>query len=231
MTRKNMMTQGTIRNRQRWFITGVGLSTLGLFATAGHAQNLILNGSFEDNTAGGTVFNMSNVEFNATVASATAFGDAEEIDLMDSSSGFGLAPVHGDFKLGIHRVSVEGGTDAFSFDLSSSIVAGTTYTIDFWADAETTFDPGTGPIEIGISSSATSFGTLVFTSGSLSTGTWSHFISDFVAPVSGDFLTVLPSTSEETWAHIDDFSLTIVPGPATAALLGLGGLLATRRRR
>ena len=204
--RKTMMTKEIMRVRQRWFAAAAGLSTLGLFATAGHAQNLILNGSFEDNSASGTVFNMTNAEFNATVADATAFGSAEEIDLMDASAGFGLAPVDGDFKLGIHLFTVgHGATDAFSFDLSSPIVAGTTYTIDFWAHAVTNVSPGRDPVEIGVSSSAASFGTLVFTSGSLSTGSWSHFMSDFVAPVSGDFLTVRPSGM--TWAHIDNFSL------------------------
>lgn len=225
-----MLMKWIMRDRQRWIICAAGVNALGLFATAGNAQNLIMNGSFEHNSAHGTIYNMSNAEFNATVERATAFGSADEIDLMDPSSVYGLPPIDGLFKLGLHRREPGVGTDAFSFDLSSSIVVGTTYTISFWAHAVLDFSPGLSPIEIGISGSATSFGTSVYTSGSLSARSWSHFTGDFVATVGGDFLTVRPIDREETWAHIDDFSITVVPTPATGILFGLGGLLACRRR-
>lgn len=198
-------------------------------AHAANAQNLIKNGSFENNNAGATVFNMTNATFNATVNDATAFGSAQEIDLMFGAP-YGLVPVHGDFKLGIHKQS-GGPVDAFSFDLTGGIVAGSSYDLDFWAHAATDFDPGTEPIEIGISSSSVSFGTLVYTSGALATGSWTNFTNTFIAPVNASYVTVRNSSGTETWAHIDDFSLTLVPSPTTLAPLGAMALLAARRRR
>jgi hypothetical protein len=192
-------------------------------------QNLILNGSFEGNTALDTIFNMSNGLFNVTVLDATGFGDAEEIDLMKGAP-FGLSPVDGDWKLGIHRQSVGGPGDAFAFHLSEPIVAGTAYTVSFAAHAEISFDPGVGPVEIGVSTSATAFGTLVYTSGLLTTTVWSSFSGDFVAPMDAAYLTVRPSASQETWAHVDKFSLTVVPAPAAGVIAG-GALLVLRRRR
>lgn len=195
-----------------------------------YGQNLILNGSFEDNTASDTVFNMTNAQFNTTVANATAFGDAEEIDLILGTGGFGLAPIDGDWKLAIHRQTT-GLTDAFSFDLMDSIVAGTTYRLEFWAHAVTAFDPGTEPIQVGISTSASSFGTLVFTTGQLSVGSWTQYIADFAAPIDADFLTVQNSPGTATWAHIDAFSLTVVPSPSALLVLALGGMIGRTRRR
>jgi hypothetical protein len=199
-------------------------------APVAHGQNLILNGSFEDNTANVTMFNMSNAEFNAIVANATAFGDAEEIDLILGTGGFGLAPIDGDWKLAIHR-QAGGATDAFSFDLMNSIVAGTTYRLEFWAHAVTDFDPGTEPVQIGISTSATSFGTLVFATGQLSVGSWTQYIADFTAPINADYLTVQNAPGTQTWAHIDAFSLTVVPAPSAFAMLALGGIFGRTRRR
>lgn len=196
-------------------------------ATAAMGQNLILNGSFEDNTAGGDLFNMDNATFNVTVDDATAFGDAQEIDIMFGAP-YGLMPVDGDYKLAIHR-QTGGPVDAFSFDLSSGLVAGNVYTVDFWAQAVTDFGGGSDPIEIGISSSASSFGTLVYATPGLSTSSWVNYTSTFTAPIDADYLTVMNSAAGETWAHIDAF--TLVPAPGTLALLGMGGLAITRRRR
>src|SRR5262245_39265898 len=107
----------------------MGVATLITFwmTAASHAQNLILNGDFEFNTAGGTFFNMNNAQFNGTVANATAFGTAEEIDLM-TGNPYGLPPAHGNWKLGI--ASESGGTyDAFSFSLSMPVMTGRAYRV------------------------------------------------------------------------------------------------------
>ncbi len=198
-------------------------------AAAAHAQNMIINPSFESNNAGGSMSNMSNATFNVTVNNATAFGAASEIDLYQGNP-FGLPPVHGQWKLAIHKRST-GQVDEFSFDLNSNIVSGQQYTIDFWAHADTTFDPGNEPVEIGISASANSFGSLVYTSGNLSDTSWTNYAAIFVAPANASYLTVRNSQGTATWAHLDDFSLTLVPAPGSLALAGLGGLACTRRRR
>ena len=130
-----------------------------------HAQNLIINGDFEINTASECDFNLDNIEFNATVSNATAFGTAEEIDVMTAADGcgFGSPPQSGDTKLAIHSQSPGGRFDAFSLDLSSPIVAGNTYTLVFYAEPVFDFSPDAGAVEVGLSNNPTDFGTLVFT--------------------------------------------------------------------
>src|SRR5262245_20867910 len=91
------------------------------FASSADAQNLIINGSFETNTAGVTSYNLSNAAFNATVGSATAFGTAEEIDLITFGSPYGSPPQDGSWKLAIHTQLNGTFYDAFSFNLSSSV--------------------------------------------------------------------------------------------------------------
>ena len=199
-------------------------------AVLGQPENILINGSFEDNNAGGTIYNMSNDVFNATVNNATAWGSGMEIDLMTFGGGIGLDPVDGDWHLGIHSRN-DGTFDAFSFHLSGPIVEGTSYDLSLWAAANTSFDPGTEALEIGVSSSPDSFGTLVYSTGSLNADKWTQYVTNFVAPVGGDFLSVRITGSPDnpTWAHIDGFSL--VPAPGALALLGCAGLASRRRRR
>jgi hypothetical protein len=191
--------------------------------------NLILNGDFENNTASATMFNMQNALFTSTVAAATAFGTADEIDLI-TGSPFGLPPVSGNWKVAIHRSS-SGNNDAFSLDLSAPVVAGQSYVLDFFAQRVTTFDAGVGAVQVGISGDATAFGTLLF-SGVADTTSWTHFTFAFLAPVNGQFLTVqIDPDAAPTWAHLDNFSLTAVPEPTALALLMVGlGCAAVRRR-
>jgi hypothetical protein len=169
---------------------------------------MILNGDFENHTFGpGCHFNLSNDNFNLGVSSATAFGDAQEIDLMaDGTCSYGLPPQSGETKLGIHRQGAGQPVDAFSFDLSAPIVAGEPYKIEFYAHAELDFDPDIGDVEIGISTSPTSFGTLVFSGTPLTTG-WTLLSATFLAPIAASHLTVRVQDGVDAWVHIDNFSL------------------------
>src|SRR5256885_1760265 len=66
---------------------------------AAAAVNLLVNGSFENNTAAGTIFNPSNAVFNATVPSVTAYGVKEGIDIQTNGSGYGTNPQDGNWKV------------------------------------------------------------------------------------------------------------------------------------
>ena len=204
-----------------------------LLGLPGHSfsANIILNGDFEINsTVGVSVYNMDNALFNTTVASATAFGGAQEIDLITAGSPYGLAPESGNWKLAIHRSS-SGENDAFSFTLGSAIVAGQNYILDFYAQRVITFDAGNGAIQIGVSSSPTSFGTLVF-SGVADSDAWTHFNQAFQSPVNGQYLTVQTDpNAAPTWNHLDNFSLTEVPEPAALSLFAAGVAATLARRR
>src|SRR5262249_39154067 len=142
--------------------SSVAIVLLALVASDARAGNLVLNGDFENNTAQNTLFNLTNANFNATMADATALATAGEIDLIKNSE-FGIPPQSGLWKLAIHTQPALGPPfDAFSLNLSSALVAGATYDLQYFAAAVINFN---GEIDIGISSSATDFGTLLFTDG------------------------------------------------------------------
>jgi len=203
--------------------------------------NLIINGSFEVNTAAGQVFNPSNATFNGFMSNVTAYGPREGIDIQtDTVAGiFGLAPISGDWKVS-PAADLNGTSEEFSLDLNGPINAGTDYDLSFFLEGITNGPFLAGPVEIGLSSSATSFGTQVFTATS-TLGVWTQASTTFTAPINASHLTVRVSTSGNHWVALDAFSLVAsqtplaatVPEPITAALglMGLGVLgMATRRR-
>lgn len=199
-----------------------------VFSATTSAQDLVINGDFEANTAFATEFNLSNTEFNSTVSFATGFGDQlgdGEIDVMNDSSGFGLAPQSGDWKLGI--ASDGGGpVDAFALELSAPVVSGELYQLEFFAHAVVeSFSPDVAEVQVGISDSSSDFGAEVFSAAPSST-VWKDLGGTFVAPAGGSYLTVRQGNADG-WNHVDNFSLVAVPEPSalviatTALFVGL----------
>lgn len=185
--------------------------------------NLILNGDFEDSTIDpGCNFNLANDVVTAGMANITAFGDAEEIDVMNDGTDCGYAgpPQSGVSKLALHRAGIGGPVDAFSFELSEALVTGETYTIEFYAWANRDFDPDIGAVEIGASSSAASFGALVFTSGLPTETEWTLMSGSFAAPSAATYLTVRVEANADAWNHIDNFSLIRGTSPTTEQTWG-----------
>ena len=88
------------------------------------AQNMILNPDFENTTSVGCDFNLFNAQFTAKMANATAYGISEEIDIMTGPC-IDLAPQSGAVKIDLHHVDAQGGHDAFTFDLCTPVIAGT----------------------------------------------------------------------------------------------------------
>lgn len=216
----------------RRVLLGACVSLL-MLAVRVQGANMILNGSFENNSATKTEFNLTNSDFKRLVSDATAFGDAQEIDLMTTDAEgllYGPTPRDGKWKLAIHS-QVPRRIDAFSFGLSRSIVAGKSYALSCWSIVVQGNSPGFGPLEIGISDSSNSFGTLLYSLYPLDNQAWAEFSGQFVAPVDGSFLTVRMVTNTHSWAHLDDFSLVEVPAPSALATLAIPAALIMRRRR
>lgn len=196
--------------------------------------NLILNGDFEDHTATSRASNLSNSEFNALMSNATAFGEANEIDLQSGGQS-------GDWSLSLHTQATEfgGSFDAFSLNLSSGVIASNLYQLVFYAWDFSFGGDFNFQIEIGLSNTATSFGSLLYSASTSATDVWQEFNLNFVAPSDALFLTVRanPTAHLESGGNfgiVDNFSLTpvSVPEPGTLALFGIGlaAMRLTRRR-
>ncbi len=211
------------------------LAALLLTATA-QSASLLVNGSFENTTAGGTVFNPDNASFNAVMTGITAFGARQGIDIQTAGSGYGLSPQNGAYK--VSPASDSGGTtEAFSLSMIGPLVVGESYQLSFYIERliQSPFNGGT--VQVGVSSSATSFGTQVALATAPNSG-WLLSNSSFLAPIAASYLTVRLTTTQSSWVGLDNFVLTgaaPVPEGGTAALLAAGlaviGGLQTRRRR
>lgn len=209
-------------------------ATLLSLAGAAHAS-LILNGSFEDNTASGNVWSPSNAQFNSIMSNVTAYGVREGIDIETVDSPYGQAPIDGNWK--IAPASDLGGTsEEFSLTLAAPLVAGQSYDLSFYIERQVGLPFDGGSVDIGLSTSATSFGTYLMSATAPDSG-WLLAGSSFVAPTAGEYLTVRVTNDKSSWVALDDFVLNVsaVPEPQSVALLlaGLGvvGLVARRRTR
>ncbi|MDP2788389.1 MAG: PEPxxWA-CTERM sorting domain-containing protein [Pseudomonadota bacterium] len=202
--------------------------------TALASTNLILNGDFEINNAvaGQYQFNLSNAEFSALVNDVTAYGTSAELDLYTSGSGYEPNPQSGAWEVRLHG---DGGGlfDAFSFRLSSPVVSGTSYNLRFYVAGDLGMNPiGPLSIKVGLSSDASSFGALLYTSnGLIGTGSWNQYDYSFIAANDASYLTV---QNVSVSAVVDNFLLAPVPEPETWAMLlaglGLVGWAARQRR-
>ncbi len=173
--------------------------------------NLILNGDFENNSFSvDCQTHMSNWTFNSYMADAIAFGERQSLSFSRNSACTALPPVSG-----IAKVGITSGTtsyvDAFSLLLSTPVVPGNTYTVSFSAHPEFQSGyTGAGSVEVGLSSSPTSFGILIFTGNLTLQMVWHNFSAAFTAPISASWLTVRAGPIAQSWSQLDAFSL--LPG-------------------
>lgn len=168
----------------------------------------ILNGDFEINTASADVMSYPNTTYNSYMAYSTAFGTADQIDIL-TSDHCGLAQ-HGNWYLGLAYKSLSGNTDALSLELSNELVCGNIYTITYHDRGCTEGSTGIVALDIGVSPSSNNFGTLVFQGTLPIDSVWSEKSFSFIAPTNGLYITIRAAIGSFTsdWIHVDNFTLT-----------------------
>jgi hypothetical protein len=187
-----------------------------LGALPGRAQ-VLLNGSFENNI-GACLYNINNSTFNGSVNSCFAYGIGNQLDIVRSSCGYGLAQ-DGEWFVAMAVDISNTQNDAFSMTLSSPVTMGNTYTLS-WVDRG--WSPyNTNVLQVGISTSANTFGTLLFSTPLPTIGTWTARNVTFNAPNNGQYITARVVVGSYGWTHVDHFVLG-VPTPTTS--LNLYGL-------
>ena len=189
----------------RTFFNVLALATMPIALAA---QPTILNGNFEINTAGVDQINITNSQFNAYMSNCTGFGTYAGVGNLDivRTATYGLGPQNGTWYIAM----TGGDSDRATFQLSGNLIAGNTYTLNFYDNGWSSFFAP--PIMIGVSNNNLSIGTVAFTSGAPSSASWTLRTHTFVAPATGNFLGVQTSGAFNTsiWTKMDNFFFSTV---------------------
>jgi hypothetical protein len=173
-----------------------------------NAQNLILNGSFENNLCVTYTETCSNHKYDSLMSNSHSFGTDANLDIMtsaDSYCGSNGAAENGTWYVGVSSDYA----DAFSLTLSSTLIQGKTYSLSFY-DRQSDIDTAGSPVQIGVSNNDSTMGTILFTGPQPATCQWQRRSFSFSAPANIQYITVTcpydgpPST---TWTHVDNFVL------------------------
>jgi gliding motility-associated-like protein len=173
-----------------------------LLSNVAFGQSFI-NGDFELNSASWDQINLSNADFNSFMSNCNGFGQIGNLDIISSNS-FSGGPYSGNW-----FVALTGATgDLLALELNMPLVSGNSYTITFYDKK----DPmaGSFPVEIGLSTSNNSFGTVVYTAPTIPLDyIWTQRTFTFIAPNNGQFITVSQAggSAYDSWMHVDNFSM------------------------
>ena len=198
------------------------------------SQNLILNGSFENNTATTTILNLSNIQYNTTIASSSSFGQGSasgnggDIDLLKSSSepdsiASNWKAQDGNWfitpgSIGDYYITPNWDTipawfmqDAFALELSDTLTTGNWYTLNFYITHENPlaypfYLPGR--LSVGMSHYTDSFGVIIDTTAYTDTA-WAKQSFHFQATSNFRHITCRPVREQigANLAFVDNFVL------------------------
>lgn len=190
--------------------------SLAILTTIATGQSILVDGSLEGHNTNNCDYNNSEYEFNGHYTNLTCIPLAGvEIDIIKHSSGcYGDPAVVGSSKLLLVNKEHGGGVikqDAFSFDLTTSINSGSSYELEWYMQTMTFFGSSNGEIQIGISTTANTFGTQVFSGTSTLGGSFELINGSFVAPHNASYLTVRSVADVLTtgaWIGVDGFKLS-----------------------
>lgn len=164
---------------------------------------MILNGDFENHSAVSDQINLSNDACNKTLYDVHSFGTYGDVDVINSATYGNGGAQHGKWYVGL----TGGGTDIIAMTLSTPLAAGKTYSLSYWDRKTSGYN--VYPLQIGVSSSNGSIGTIVHTSAEpAQLDKWTQHSFTFVAPSDGRYLTVQMSAgSISDWVNVDNFML------------------------
>ncbi|HYV93958.1 MAG TPA: T9SS type A sorting domain-containing protein [Chitinophagales bacterium] len=176
------------------------------------SQNLILNGSFENNIA---ATNVSDLTSNWPIYVSDSWEvDGGSMDLITSDDCG--TPSNGNWFV---RTSPQSGIWpylAFSLKLSTALVAGVEYNISF---DKKYCGPNSSPIDIGISDDSTLLGTVIHTFDAPLVNSWAPDSYAFLAPSSAKYITVNVGISGGTGqVALDNFVLEYATGIGESSL-------------
>lgn len=147
-----------------------------------------LNGNFEVNTISNCMIDIDNATFNSVMTNVNGIGIAQSIDIFYDID----CPIIGVAESGHYFVSVENNsvTDStqstiISLKLSDTLATGMNYSFCFY-DRGLVFEDGI--VQIGVSNSSSSFGTLIYTSPLIDT-VWTMRTVSFNSPDSARYVT------------------------------------------
>ncbi len=151
----------------------------------------LLNGGFEQGNANTCLYNLVNGQFNFAVQNVQSFGNtpnAGSFGEADVLVGGCLAgPYSGQRAVMVACEATT--TDRLAFTLDQPMQAGVPYRLSLMAYAWTQFNPVVHALEVGVSTSATSFGTAVGTVNPQAM-TWNAHEVHFTLAQNASFLTL-----------------------------------------
>lgn len=161
----------------------------------------LLNGDFEINLADTCQTNLRNDSFSSIMENVVAFGNAQCVNIFGRGC-YGETPQQGNWCIGLQMTGRH--ADAISMKFSSGLIKGNKYSLSFYDRVVLDADS----IYIGISNSAVNSGTVIYKSYPIWKN-WEKESFTFIAPVSGDYITLSMSMCCHGWINFDNF--VIIP--------------------
>jgi hypothetical protein len=185
----------------------LSITALTLFSQSSIFGQTFLNGSFET-TTGNCDFNQSNANFNSLMSNSYAFGDASQVDILNSTCSYGFAQ-EGNYFIGLAVDGTNTLTDALALKLSAPLIGGNTYVLTFYNRK----DPGYNGnlLEVGYSANNSSFGNNIGTTA-LPTTSWGLDSFSFTPSINCQFITIRTIAGSYGWNFVDNFVITPTTG-------------------
>ncbi len=168
-----------------------------------------LNGSFES-TTGTCNYNISNASFNSMMNNCTGFGIGSQIDIMQTSCGYGAAQ-QGNMLIALAIAIDNTSYDALSLTLSAPLTAGTSYTVSFYHRKHASYVSNN--MELGYSTTSTTFGTSIGTVAAPTSTSWTQVSFSFTPTFATSYITARIIPGAYGWNHVDNFTIVANPLP------------------